>query len=32
MPADAKPREPQPAPAEPPDTLPARSVPGYTWR
>jgi signal transduction histidine kinase len=35
----AKPRRPQqapaaepPAPAEPPDTLPPRSVPGYTWR
>jgi signal transduction histidine kinase len=32
MPADTAPREPQPAPAEAPDTLPARSVPGYTWR
>jgi signal transduction histidine kinase len=31
MPSDA-PAEPEPAPAASPDTLPARSVPGYTWR
>ena len=31
MPRDA-PAEPEPAPAASPDTLPARSVPGYTWR
>jgi signal transduction histidine kinase len=30
-PAAATPAEPQPPP-EPPDTLPPRSVPGYTWR
>ncbi len=31
MPSEA-PAAPEPAPAAPPDTLPARSVPGYTWR
>jgi signal transduction histidine kinase len=31
MPSDV-PAEPEPAPAASPDTLPARSVPGYTWR
>ena len=31
MPSEA-PTAPEPAPAAPPDTLPARSVPGYTWR
>jgi signal transduction histidine kinase len=31
MPAEA-PAAPEPAPAAPADTLPARSVPGYTWR
>ena len=32
MPAEAPGRVAEPAPAEPADTLPARSVPGYTWR
>jgi signal transduction histidine kinase len=34
MPAEApEPAAPEPAaPAAPPDTLPSRSVPGYTWR
>jgi len=31
MPSEA-PTAPEPAPAAPTDTLPARSVPGYTWR
>jgi signal transduction histidine kinase len=32
MPAEAPAQKADPAPAAPPDTLPARSVPGYTWR
>jgi anti-sigma regulatory factor (Ser/Thr protein kinase) len=32
MPAEAAPAAPGPAPAAQADTLPARSVPGYTWR
>jgi len=32
MPAEAPVAKPEPAPAAPPDTLPTRSVPGYTWR
>ena len=32
MPAEAPAPVAEPAPAAPPDTLPTRSVPGYTWR
>ena len=32
LPAEAPVAKPEPAPAAAPDTLPTRSVPGYTWR